>query len=218
MWKNTAPFIKWLLRLEMIAFTLLAIGILCATLFPALFLNIGLSFLRRKATGAFDLSVSFVQYTVASLTLSGIVWKNAQFLGYKTPYFARVGVVTVVIDWLSVPRALLWPSTHPIIVRTVDVSNVTVFLEKTPPQGEQQQHQAPSINLWAAMGAANDGEATSAHVNAQQKIATAASGAGLDVTNLLGVVGEEVAKLATPDHVAGVVGDLLGLKKGEKIR
>jgi hypothetical protein len=202
----------WIVQATLATVTAMAGGVAFVALYPAAILNAILNLVKQKKTGAFDLSVSLLQYTVSgTVTLSGIVWKNAHSLGYQTPCFARVGAFTVAVDWASVVRALLAPATNPIVVRAVDVSDVEVFIEKTPPSGNTQ---APSMNLWAALGAANDGDAATAHTRVQQHIAGAASGAGLDVTNLLGVVGEGAAKLATPERVVGLVDDLLGAATG----
>jgi len=124
-----------------------------------------------------SLRVGFDQF---NLVVHGLEWRNpSQQQAFRnTPYLLRVDEINVVLSSYSSLYSSIRHKT-PIKIRQIRIEGLTLNIERSTAKGSEGL-----INLWAAMGATNASEESSALEYIDLKIASAIDGATNMVTVL----------------------------------
>ena len=195
-----------------ITFLLGLLGYFCYD--PTLFTNYFLAMIKNKETGAFDVQLGGLTWTLNSMIFNNLCWKNPFICGFTSPYFARVGSFSVAVDIVQCIQALLDPTNHVIVVRSLEIADIEVYIEKVA-----EENPGPSLNLWAALGSKDDHEATNVHSMMQQSITKVSGGGGgkggsggmFDIKGLI----KTAANAATPDRVDGALNSAFDMLTSE---
>ena len=154
------------------------IGILLATMmtvgyfYPDLLMNVLLSMVKDKKTGAFDFMVEGVKIVKSSfttvITIDLLYWKNPPFC-YSSPYFVRMSSLMVELDTQSVFHAVVIDRSSSSVVKihNVEIDQMDVYIVN---KGDDDDIGATTLNLWACMGSKTDEEATQLLSVIQQSI------------------------------------------------
>ena len=154
------------------------IGILLATMmtvgyfYPDLLMNVLLSMVKDKKTGAFDFMVEGVKIVKSSfttvITIDLLYWKNPP-LCYSSPYFVRMSGLMVELDTQSVFHAVVIDRSSSSVVKihNVEIDQMDVYIVN---KGDDDDIGATTLNLWACMGSKTDEEATQLLSVIQQSI------------------------------------------------
>jgi len=182
------------------------IGILLATtmtvgyFYPELLMNVLLSMVKDKKTGAFDFIVEGVKIVVKSLTvitIDLIHWKNPP-LCYSSPYFVRISGLLVEMDPRTVFQAMVVDRSlnNVMVIHNVEIDHADVYIVNKADDGDA----GATLNMWACMGSHDDEEATQLLTAIQQsisKVLDQLSSTNLDTSLSCGSTNEDKEKCMT---------------------